>query len=158
MSPDNANAIGMIAMLLTTMGLIFFFGKLRQQVPWGKRIGIALLAGFLILVFTSIGFGYKCPSSYFTTGYRSNWFSICAIAIALFMPNRTVILVSCLAIIMIGFKLNVHYDYLVNKTGTYGYLAANGRAYNCACPEESSGGVKVKPLWHSRLTEVYLVD
>lgn len=158
MRPDNANAMGMIAILLFTLGLILFLGKMHQEVPWGKRIAIALLAGFLILVFTSIGFGYKCPSSYFTTGNRGYWFAACAIAIGLFIPKRIIITASCLAIVIAGFKLNIHYDYLVNKTGLYGYWGTNGHAYNLACPDETAREVKLRPIWHSRLTEVYKVE
>ena len=158
MRPDNANAIGMVAILISTLGLILFFGKMRQEVPWGRRITIALLTGLLTLVFTSIGFGYKCPSSYFSTGNRGYWFATCAIAIGIFVPRRIMIITSCTVILIAGFKLNMHYDYLVNRTGLYGYLGTNGHAYNLACPDEVSGEVKLRPIWHSRLTEIYKVE
>lgn len=156
MRPDNANAMGMILMFLSTLGIIYVFGKIREAF-WGRRIGAALLAGLLILVFTSIGFVYKCILSS-TTGYRSCWFSLCAMLIALFVPKRTIVIISCVVILFAGIKLNSHYTFLVNKTGTFAYLADNGCTYNYTCPDESSGGVKAKALWHTILTEIYLVE
>lgn len=158
MRPDNANAVGMILVLLSALILIIFMGKMRHKSTLGKRIAIALLAGFLILVFSSIGFGYKCPTSFFTTGNRGFWLSACGVAIGLFIPNRMIIVASCIAIIIAGFKLNIHYDYLVNRTGLYGYRGTNGYAYNLACPDEATPEVKLRPIWHSRLTEIYKVE
>ncbi|UPU36540.1 hypothetical protein M1B72_02225 [Geomonas paludis] len=158
MRPDNANAMGMIAILISTLGLLLAFGKMQQQASWGKRIAIALLTGFFPLVFSSIGFGYKCPSSYFSTGNRGLLFAACAMAIGIFIQNRKIVVTSCIVIVIAGFKLNMHYDYLVNKTGQFGYVGTDGHGYNQACPDEGSPEVKLRPIWHSRLTEVYKVE
>lgn len=156
MSPDNTNAMSMIFMMLSAVGLSYGLRKMRPKRPLSTRIGAALLAGIPLLVLTSIGMAYKClPSS--TTGYRSCWYAVCGMLIAFFVPSRWIVIICAIAILITGFKLNRQYMFLVNKTGAYGYVADNGRAYNQPCPDETFGEVKVRPLWHSKFTEIYLV-
>ncbi|QXE91220.1 hypothetical protein KP001_01375 [Geomonas subterranea] len=160
MKPDEIHVAGMILLLVATVGVTARFGRKTLKNVFWNRLLIAISAGVITFFALPMGMIVQLKSQASSNpAYQSLLTSLCLIIVILCIEKRIVAIISCLVILITGYKLCSQYQYIVNHTGKYAYAdPLSGEFFNYPSYDSWSKGVSARPLWHTSFTGIYSVE
>lgn len=160
MEPDVIHVIGMILLLIATLGVAAVFGRKPLENLLWLRFIIAIPVGLITFFALPMGMivHFKSQASS-NPACQSLLTSLCLIIVILLVKNKSIVIVSCAVILVTGYQLCSQYQYLVTHTGKYAYSdPLSGEYFNYPSQDSWSKGVKVKRLWHTSFTDIFKVE
>ena len=160
MEPDELHGVGMILLLVATLGVTAVFGRKPQENLLWIRFVIAIPVGVITFFAIPMGMVVHLKSQASSNpAYQSLLTSLCLIIVIVFVRKKLMVIVSCIVILATGYQLCSQYQYLVNHTGKYAYTdPLSGELFNFPSPDSWSKGVRAKRLWHTSFTDIFKVE
>jgi len=160
MEADALHAIGMILLLAATLGMTSIFRQKEQKNILKLRSIIAIPAGVITYFALPMGMIVQLKSHASSNpAYQSLLTSLCLMIVILFVRKKSILIISCTAILVTGYLLCSQYQYLVTHTGKFAYSdPLSGEYFNYPSQDSWSKGVSAKRLWHTSFTDIYKVE
>lgn len=160
MEADELHAVGMLLLLAATLGVTAIFRQSEQNNILKLRSIIAIPAGVITFFVLPMGMIVQLKSQTSSNpAYQSLLTSLCLMIVILFVRKKSILIVSCTAILITGYLLCSQYQYLVTHTGKFAYSdPLSGEYFNYPSQDSWSKGVRGKRLWHTSFTGIYKVE